>query len=113
MKINSNMLSPFQQANFPEEEFSKLTPNLNDKINYRIHYRALKQYLMLGLKIKKINRVLAFTQEPWIKVFIDFNVSQRAKASNEFEKMIFKLFNNSVYGKTIEDIRERVSVELI
>ena len=68
---------------------------------------------MLGLKIKKIHRVLAFTQEPWMKVFIDFNVSRRAIASNGFEKMIFKLFNNSVYGKTMEDIRKRVSVELI
>ena len=113
MKITPDMLSPFQQANFPKEESSKLTPNLNNKINYRIHYRALKQYVMLGLKITKIHRVLAFTQEPWMKDFIDFNVSHRANARNEFEKMILKLFNNSVYGKTMEDIRKRVNVELI
>ena len=68
---------------------------------------------MLGLKITKIHRVLAFTQEPWMKDFIDFNVSHRANARNEFEKMILKLFNNSVYGKTMEDIRKRVNVELI
>ena len=113
MKITPDMLSPFQQENFPAEESSKLTPNLNDKKNYRVHYSALKLYLSLGLEIEQIHRVLAFHQEPWMEPFISFNIAQRVIAKNDFEKMIFKLFNNSVYGKTMEDIRKRISVELI
>ena len=113
MKIIPDMLSPFQQENFLVEESSKLTPNLNDKKNYRVHYSALKLYLSLGLEIEQIHRVLAFHQEPWMEPFISFNITQRVIAKNDFEKMIFKLFNNSVYGKTMEDIRKRISVELI
>ncbi len=113
LHIKPEMLSPFQKQHFPHEESTKLTPNLHHKHKYRIHYQALKLYLKLGLKIKTIHRVLAFHQEPWMKEFIDFNISQRAVATNEFEKMIFKLFNNSSYGKTMEDIRKRMSVELV
>ena len=66
----------------------------------------------LGLQLKKVHRALQFKQSPWLKQYIDFNTQKRTTAKNSFEKDFFKL-ENSVFGKTIEDIRKRVDVKLI
>ena len=91
----------------------KLVPNLKDKSNYIVHYRNLKLYLQLGMKLEKIHRVLAFHQAPWLKPFIDFNTAQHAAATSEFAKDFFKLLNNACFGKTIENVREYRRVDLI
>jgi len=91
----------------------KLIPNLHDKTNYVVHYRNLKLYLELGLKIKKIHQVISFTQSPWLKKYIDFNTRKRKEATEDFEKDLFKMMNNAVFGKTLENVRKRVVYDLV
>ena len=90
----------------------KLIPNLWDKKKCVVHHEALKQYEALGLKITKIHRGIKFKGAVWLKPYIDLNTSLRAKATNDFEKEFFKLMNNSVFGKTMRNIRNRVDIRL-
>ena len=91
----------------------KLIPNLWDKKKYIVHHENLKLYLELGLKIKKIHRGIKFREEPWMRSYIELNTDLRTKGKNDFEKDFFKLMNNSVFGKTMENIRNRVDVKLV
>ena len=92
---------------------NKLIPNLNNKKNYVVHYRNLKLYLSLGLKLTKVNKVISFDQKPWMKSYIDFNTNKRKVAKEDFEKDLFKLMNNAVFGKTMENVRNRIRFELV
>ena len=91
----------------------KLIPNLRNKNNYVVHYKTLMQYLSLGMELKKIHRGIKFIESDFLKSYIDKNTKLRTQAKNNFEKDFFKLMNNSVFGKTMENIRNRVNVKLV
>ena len=91
----------------------KLLATLEDKKNYVVHIFALKQPLNHGLELEKVHRVIKFRQEAWLKPYIDKNTELRTNAKNEFEKDFFKLMNNSIFGKTMENVRGHRDVELI
>ena len=91
---------------------SKLVCNVQNKENYVIHIRALKQALNNGSKSQKVHRVIRFDQEAWLKPYIDMNTKLRMQAKNEFEKDFFKLMNNSVFGKTLEKVRNHRDIIL-
>ena len=94
-------------------ECMKLVPNLCKKERYVTHYRNLTLYRSLGMQITKIHRALKFKQETWMKPYIEMNTRLRAASKSDFEKDFFKLANNSVFGKTMENLRQRIRVDLV
>ena len=90
----------------------KLCLTLRDKVKYKLHYRNLKQYLNMGLRLKKVHRVLTFNQSDWVKKYIELNTELRRGASCKAEEDLPKLMNNSFFGKTCEDVRRYMDVKL-
>ena len=104
---------PLAPEQIKVNKVEKLIPNLWNKKKYVIHYENLKQYLKLGLKLTRIHRGIKFKESEWLKKYIALNTDLRAKARNDFEKDFFKLMNNSVFGKTMENIRNRSVIKLV
>ena len=91
----------------------KLVLTLEDKEKYIVHYKNLQFYLSQGLRLKKVHRVLEFDQEPWMEPYIRMNTEFRKQAKTDFETDFYKLMNNSVFGKTMENLRNRVDVKIV
>ena len=110
---NSHNDLPFMCERMKINGVEKLIPNLYDKKRYVIHIRALDQALKHGLVLERIHKAIEFKQSAWTKEYIDFNTKLRTAATNDFEKDFYKLMNNSVFGKTIENIRKRRNIKLV
>ena len=91
----------------------RLVCNLHNKKKYVVRIRSLKQALDHGLKSKKVHRIIEFNQEAWLKLYIDMSTELRKLANNDFEKDFYKLMNNSVLGKTMENVRKHRDIKLV
>ena len=121
MAVHEEMLSAYSQrlrgqlGMSPQTGESKVNEklicSLGPRSRYAVHYRTLQLYLNLGMKLKKVHRVLFFRQEAWMKDYVDYNTMQRAQATNDFEKDFFKMKVCSCFGKTMENVRKRIVYE--
>ena len=110
-KLHSDL--PFLSKRMRIDKCNKLVCNLFNKKKYVTHINSLKQALNHGLKLKMIHRIIEFNQEAWLKPYIDMNTELRKAAKNDFEKDLFRLMNNSVFGKTMENIRKNRDIKLV
>ena len=116
--VSEDMFSPFMKQlretlDFKFRPTRKLLMTQTDRYNYRVHYSILKFYLEMGMKIRKVHRIIQFNQKPFLKPYIDYNSRKRAQAQNAFQKDYFKLKNNALFGKTMEDVRKRTKYDII
>ena len=109
--LHSNL--PFSPKRMKIDKCKKLVCSLYNKRKYVVHIRSLKQALNHGLILKKVHRLIQFNQEAWLKPSIDMNTELRKKAKNDFEKDFFKLMNNSVFGKSMENVRKQRDIRLV
>ena len=104
---------PFMCGKMKINGVEKLVPNLYYKRKYAIHIKASKQAIDHGLVLEKIHRAIEFKQSAWMREYIDFNTRLRTAAKNDFEKDFYKLMNNSVFGKAMENIRKHRNIKLV
>ena len=95
------------------EKDKKLILDLSTKKNYKVYYKNLEYYMQLGIKVDKVHKILKFDEKPFLKEYIDLNTELRKKAKNDLDKDLFKLMNNSVLGKSMENILHKSNVKLI
>lgn len=116
--VEEEWLSPYQKRLMKElgikhSKEKKMLLTLQDKTHYVTHYRNLQFYLKQGMRLKKVHKVLEFDQEPWMEPYVRMNTELRKKAKSKFEKDFFKLMVNSVFGKTMENLRNRVDIRVV
>ena len=114
-KINPNKYNEYMKSMKPENytKSKKLICDWTDKKKYLIHYRILKFYVRHGMIVEKIHEIISFKQSRWLEKYISFNTQKRNKDKNDLEKDFFKLLNNAAFGKFLENVRNRLGLELI
>ena len=112
-KINPDDFNDYMKEIRPNTyvQSSKLICDWSDKKNYLVHYRMLNFYIRYGLIVDKVHSVISFKQSRWLEKYISFNTQKRNKAKNDFEKDFYKLLNNAFYGKTMENVRNRLKIK--
>jgi len=113
--LTEEYLSPAAKALISNKfvKAKKLVPNLSDKSKYVVHYRNLKFYVSQGLEVTKIHQVIKFKQSAWLASYIDLNTQFRKTAKSTFEKDFYKLLNNSLYGKLMQNLRKNIDVHIV
>ena len=104
---------PFLLKRIKIDKCKKLVCNLHNKKKYVVHIKSLKQALFNGLKLKRVHRIIEFSQKAWLRSSIDMNTELRKLAKDDFERDLFKLMNNAVFGKTMENIRKHSDIKLV
>ena len=104
---------PFLPKGMKIDKCKKLVCNLLNKKKHVVHIKSLKQALHHGLNLKNVHRIIEFNQKAWLKQYIDMNTELRKLAKDDFEKDLFKLMNNPVFGKTMENIRNHRDIKLV
>ena len=118
IKVTDDMLSRYcsniaKKCDVKLSDVKKVIPTFGAREKYIVHYKNLQLYTSLDIKVLKVHRILKFKQSCWMKKYIDFNTQKRVAAVNKFEKDFFKLMNNSAFGKTMENLRNKIDVKLI
>ena len=111
--INPDNFTEYMEEHMPKpyRPTSKLICDQTNKKYYIVHYRNLKFYMRMGMIIKKVYRIVSFDQSPWLQSYIDYNTQKRAQADSDFLKDYHKILICSFFGKTMEDVRNRIKVE--
>ena len=119
-EVSYDMFSDFMKTFYhtlePTKSYKptrKLLLTHYDKQHYFVHFAVLKFYLSMGMTLDKVHRVVKYKQKPWLKEYINFNSQQRSLSTNSFDKDFYKLKNNALFGKTMEDVRKRINYKLV
>ena len=114
-KINPDKYNNFRKEIKPKKnkKSKKLLCDCTDKKQYLIHYRMLKLYIRHGMIVEKIHEIISFKQSKWLEKYISFKTQKRKRAKNGFEKDFFKLLVNAAFGKFLENVRNRLELELV
>ena len=114
-KINPDNFNDYMKEIKPDTyiQTKKLICDWSDKKNYLVHYRLLKFYLKHGMIVDKVHNIISFKQSKWLEKYISFNTQKRNQAVNDFEKDFYKLLNNAFYGKTMENVRNRLKIKFV
>ena len=114
-KINPDDFNDYMKEIKPDTyiQNKKLICDWSDKKNYLVHYRMLKFYIKHGMVVDKVHNIISFRQSKWLEKFINFNTQKRNQAVNDFEKDFYKLLNNAFYGKTMENVRNRLKIKFV
>ena len=104
---------PFLPKRIKIDKCKKLVCDLHNKKKYVVHIKSLQQTLNNGLKLKRVHRIIEFSQKAWLKSYIDMHTELRKLAKGDFEKDLFKFMNNAVFGKAMENIRKHRNIKLV